>query len=42
MKKLLAIMFAAALLIFGTTSVSLYAKDADPIEDFPEVYIPMP
>jgi len=42
MKKLLAILFATALLVFGTTATSLYAKDTDPIEDIPEVYIPMP
>ena len=42
MKKLLAILVATALLVFGTTSAGLYAKNNDPVKDIPEVYIPMP
>ena len=42
MKKLLAILIASALLVFGTTSATLYANDTDPVKDFPDVYIPMP
>ena len=44
MKKLLAVLFASALLLFGTTSATLYAKDNEPldIDEIPEVYIPMP
>jgi hypothetical protein len=42
MKKLFAILMATALLVFGTTATSLYAKDRDPIDEIPEVYIPMP
>lgn len=41
MKKLLAILFVAALLLFGTTTVDLYASDGE--EDSIPIYlIPMP
>ena len=41
MKKLLAILFATALLVFGTTSANLYALNGEE-DEIPEVYIPMP
>ena len=41
MKKLLAILFVTALLVFGTTSATLYASDGE--EDaIPVYHIPMP
>ena len=41
MKKLLAILFVTALLLFGTTTVDIYASGGEE-DDIPIYLIPMP